>query len=167
MKPNSWHTHTHTHNYKVLTHCFPNNLWCLCYGMELSVCVCVCVCVDPSWCLHVCLHPYVCVCVCVCVLPAGGWPGPPRKGDVWRLFGSGRGRLAHSSPLIFYTAALSSLIIFYAAAITNCLEQKGPPATAHAASSKPGTGTKQTRRGMLLVSNTATDWCGVNWVLLQ
>ena len=103
------HTHTHTHNYKVLTHCFPNNLWCLCCGMELSVCVCMCVCGSQLVPARVLAPLCVCVCVCVCVLPAGGWPGPPRKDDVWRLFGVWTWQVSSLQPAnILYGSSLQS-----------------------------------------------------------
>ncbi len=112
------------------------------HGTEcVSVCVCVCLRIPAGAMLHVrkcacmCAYTCVCMCVCVCCQQAGGLCRPV-KVMCGGYLESGRGRLAHCSPLIFYMAALSSLIIFYTAAITNCLEKKGPPATAHAASSK-------------------------------
>lgn len=70
---------------------------------------------------------------------------------------SGRGRLAHCSVLVFYVAALSSLIIFYTAAITDCLEKKGPPATAHGASSKTRQAQARAEPCNVLARNTAAD----------
>lgn len=159
MKANRW-THTHTH-YEQLTDCFPEDSWCLCRRMELSVCVRACGSqLVHALCVWVCLH----VCLCPCGL------GRPVKVMCGSYLESGRGRLAHCSPLIFYMAALSSLIIFYTVAITNCLEKRGPPATAHAASSKTRHRHKHTPTEAwlnVLACNTAIDRCSVNWVLLQ
>lgn len=121
----------------------------MCSHMKQSVCVCRSQ-LLRSLCACVCLH------VCVCGQQPGGL-GCPVKVMCADYLESGRGRLAHCSVLVFYVAALSSLIIFYTAAITDCLEKKGPPATAHGASSKTRQAQARAEPCNVLARNTAAD----------
>lgn len=156
--------HIHTH-YEQLTDCFPEDPWCLCCRME---CASVYLWIPAGACS---VSACVLARVCVCVLPAGGWSGSPCKGDMWRLFGVWTWQVSSLQPANFlHGSSPQSYHILYSRNNKLSREKGGPPATAHAASSKTGHTHKHTPTEAwlnVLACNMAIDRCSVNWVLLQ